>query len=371
MKPLRIRIVGGSLAGLFAGVLLQHDGHDVQIYERSREGLGGRGAGLVAQNEVFRMLRLIGCEHVARIGVVAKERIYLDRDGRVAQTITTPQMQVSWDVLYETVASHLAADRYVLGRQIDSVSDGDNGAIIRFADGTSDEADLVIGADGIGSVVRKAVNPGDHANRFSGYVAWRGLIPETALPAGAALLLERFAFYVTPGVHVLGYLVPGPKGEMAKGERRYNWVWYRKVPAAELSELFTDHAGRTFEFSLPRGGLSNGRRGVLGRDAFNMLPPQFALAVAAEEMPSIQGVFDYEAPRMAGRSVALIGDAAFVVRPHTAMGVSKAAGDVLALQRQLAEGSEIGMALSRYEGERLPVGQDIAAYGRRLGAAAL
>ncbi|MDR3462075.1 MAG: hypothetical protein P4L76_07160, partial [Beijerinckiaceae bacterium] len=49
MNPLRIGIVGGSLAGLFAGVLLGRDGHDVRIHERSRHGLGGRGAGLVAR----------------------------------------------------------------------------------------------------------------------------------------------------------------------------------------------------------------------------------------------------------------------------------------------------------------------------------
>ena len=71
MKPLRIRIVGGSLAGLFAGILLQKAGHDVKIYERSISGLGGRGAGLVGQHDLLRILRLIGCEHVARIGVVA------------------------------------------------------------------------------------------------------------------------------------------------------------------------------------------------------------------------------------------------------------------------------------------------------------
>jgi 2-polyprenyl-6-methoxyphenol hydroxylase-like FAD-dependent oxidoreductase len=326
---------------------------------------------LVAQQEVFRMLRLIGCEHVARIGVVARERIYLELDGQVAQTLATPQTQVSWDVLYETVASHIASDHYELGRAVERVSDGPDRAMIRFSDGTSEEADLVIGADGVGSVVRRAVNPDNHTNSFAGYVAWRGLIPETALPEGTGLLLERFAFYVTRGVHVLGYLVPGSTGEIANGERRYNWVWYRKVAADELAELFTDCSGQTFEFSLPRGGLSKGRRDGLRRDAFDVLPPQFALAVAAEDMPSIQGIFDYEAPRMVGRSIALIGDAAFVVRPHTAMGVSKAAGDVLALQRRLAAESDLGAVLLAYEGERLPVGEEIAAYGRRLGASAL
>lgn len=371
MKPLRISIVGGSLAGLFAAILLQRDGHDVRIHERSHHGLAGRGAGLVAQAEVFDMLRLIGEEHVARIGVVARERIYLDRDGQVSQTLAMPQTQVSWDVLYETVASHLSPGRYELGRPVESVAQTSGGAELRFADGSTETADLVIGADGIGSVVRRAVNPDAAENRFAGYVAWRGLVPETALPKAASLLLERFAFYVTRGAHALGYLVPGPRGEMARGERRYNWVWYRPVAGEALSDLFTDPEGRSHAFSLPRGGVSDDRREALRQDARKVLPPQFALAVATEETPSIQGIFDYEAPRMAGRAMALIGDAAFVVRPHTAMGVAKAAGDVMALRRHLAAESDLDLALAGFERERLPVGREIAAYGQRLGASAL
>lgn len=256
MKPLRIRIVGGSLAGLFAGVLLQQEGHDVRIYERSVHGLGGRGAGLVPQQDVFQMLRLIGCDEVARIGVVATERIYLDAHGRVAQALAMPQMQVSWDVLYEAVASRLGGHRYALGRQVERVADGEYGATIHFTDGSQEDADLVIGADGLGSVVRSAINPHHHENHYAGYVAWRGLIPETVLPWDARILLDRFAFYVAPGAHALGYLVPGPKGELGKGDRRYNWVWYRKVPPASLASLFTDKAGGAAAY---RDGCGEGR----------------------------------------------------------------------------------------------------------------
>ncbi|TSD89313.1 2-polyprenyl-6-methoxyphenol hydroxylase [Mycobacterium sp. KBS0706] len=371
MKPLRIRIVGGSLAGLFAGVLLQRDGHDVRIYERSTGGLSGRGAGLVAQREVFQILRLIGFERIARIGVVAKERIVLDRAGQVVQTVATPQTQISWDVLYDSVASRFTSDHYLPGRQAVDVVDSDAGAVISFSDGSTDQADLVIGADGIGSVVRRSVNPESPDNHFAGYVAWRGLVPESQLPEAASLLLDRFTFYLAPGAQVLGYLVPGPTGEMSKGDRRYNWVWYRRVRPDALAGLFTDRAGRTHAFSLPRGGLSDEGLHDLRRDAFESLPRQLALAVSVEDTPSIQGIFDYQAPQVVGRSVALIGDAAFVVRPHTAMGVSKAAGDVMALQRHLATRADLRSALAGFELERRAVGEQIAAYGRRLGATAL
>jgi 2-polyprenyl-6-methoxyphenol hydroxylase-like FAD-dependent oxidoreductase len=371
MKKLRIRIVGGSLAGLFAGIMLQQAGHDVRIYERSQKGLGGRGAGLVGQKDLLHILRRIGCEEVAWIGVVAKERIYLNHDGSIAQTVHTPQTQISWDVLFETVNSRIAPETYLLGRDVVDVIDGDGGAELVFADGTRENADLVIGADGLGSVVRGAVNPTNYHNIYSGYVAWRGLIPEGDLPEAAALLLDRFSFYVRSGVHVLGYLVPGPRGEMNKGSRRFNWVWYRKLADRDLPATFTDVDQQTHAFSLARGGLSEDRLQALRDDARQALPPQFALAVAAERSPSIQGIFDYEAPRMIGRSIVLIGDAAFVARPHTAMGVSKAAGDVMALSDRLARESDLSTALQRYEAERIEVGRDIAAYGRQLGASAL
>ena len=371
MRKLRIRIVGGSLAGLFAGIMLQQAGYDVRIFERSRSGLAGRGAGLVGQRDLLRLLRLVGCEYVARVGVVARERIYLNRDGSIARRLDMPQTQISWDVLFETVASRIADDTYELGREVLAVHDGDGQAEIAFGDGGRESADLVIGADGLGSAVRAAINPDHSGNLYAGYVAWRGLIPEGSLPDTAAALLNRFAFYIQPGVHVLGYLVPGSKGERDVRHRRYNWVWYRPVPESELALTFTDATQRTHAYSLPRGGLSEARLAGLRADAAQMLPPQFAAAVEKEPMPSIQGIFDYEAPRMIGRSIALIGDAAFIARPHTAMGVSKAAGDVIALCEAISQEEELPTALRRYEADRIAIGRDIVAYGRQLGASAL
>ncbi len=371
MKQFRIRIVGGSLAGLFAGIMLQQAGHDVRIYERSKNGLAGRGAGLVGQSDLLHILRLIGCEHVARVGVVAKERIYLNHDGSIAQTVRMPQTQISWDVLFETVAARIAPETYHLGRGVIDVLDGGSGAELVFEDGTREATDLAIGADGLGSVVRPALNPNNNENRYSGYVAWRGLIPEASLPTAALVLLDRFSFHVRPGVHMLGYLVPGSKGEMNRGSRRYNWVWYRKVPQSDLAATFTDRDDRSHAFSLPRGDLSDDRLTALRADACEVLPPQFALAVEAEPSPSIHGIFDYEAPRMIGRSIVLVGDAAFVARPHTAMGVSKAAGDVMALSNCLASETDLPIALQRFEAERSVVGREVVAYGRQLGASAI
>lgn len=370
MRKLKIRIVGGSLAGLFAGILLKRDGHDVRIYERSSSGLAGRGAGLVAQAEVFHILHVLGFERLARIGVIAEERIYFNRDGSIADRMNMPQTQISWDVLYSTVASQFSTDDYILGHRIHKVTASKSSAVITFENGETEHADLVIGADGLGSVVRSALNERAE-NQYAGYTAWRGLIAENALPKEASVLIDRFAFYTTRGIHVLGYLVPGSHGEVQPGKRRYNWVWFRPVDTTSLQAELTGQDNRSFEFSLPRGELSVERRSRLYQDALAMLPPPFAYAVSAEPLPSIQGIFDYEAQHIAGECVALIGDAAFVARPHTAMGVAKAAGDALSLRECLHTELELSSALARYEVERLSVGKAVVAYGRRLGATAL
>ena len=125
-------IVGGSLGGLFAGVLLREAGFDVTIAERSRQGLDGRGAGLVGQREIFAILRAVGCEHVAQIGVVARERITLDRAGRVIDRVAAPQMQLSWDRMYGAFRERFPDERYQLGRTATAAVDrGDAAFMVR------------------------------------------------------------------------------------------------------------------------------------------------------------------------------------------------------------------------------------------------
>lgn len=367
MRKLRVAVAGGSLGGLFAALLLRQDGHEVRVFERSSQGLEGRGAGLVPQREVFEVLRRIGVEDAVRVGVVARDRITLDRAGAVAQRQATPQMQVSWDHLYSAVRRRLDDGDYRLGRTVQGASQTADEAVLHFTDGSTESADLVLGADGLGSVLREAVTGVPSPNRYAGYVAWRGLVPEAGLPAEAALLLDRFAFYTAPRSQILGYSVAGPGGELQPGSRRYNWVWYRPVAPADLPGVLSDAAGHAHPFSLSPGQLPAARAEGLRDDGRALLPPAFAAAVAAEASPFVQAIFDYEAPRLDSGRLALLGDAAFVVRPHTAMGVAKAAGDAMALRGQLGR-LPLDSALPAYERERRPVGTAIAAYGRRLGA---
>lgn len=365
-NTLDIGIVGGSIGGLFAATLLSQVGHRVTVFERSPTGLARRGAGLVAQQEIFDLLRILGRADAA-VGVVARERITLDRASAVISRDPTPQTQLSWDHLYGVLRSLLVDEHYRLGRSVRAVYSGEDRATIDFADGREWAFDLVIGADGVGSVTRDAVAPGTAANSYVGYSTWRGLIPEDSLPAATArTLLGRFAFYTGIGSHMLGYLVPGSSGETEPGLRRYNWVWYRTLAPEALAAIMFASGRERGSVSLAPGQLAAHLRTDLVAAAHRELPGDFAAAVQAEPHPFLQAIFDYVPPKMVRGRVALLGDAAVVVRPHTAMGAAKAAGDAMALTR-LLEQNDVDEALARYELERLPIGRRIADYGRRLG----
>ncbi len=363
---MRIAIVGGSVGGLFAAALLRRTGHDVEVFERSNHGLEGRGAGLVAQSDVYRLLQIIGRDDVAETGVEASARIILVRSGAVLRRDPRPQIQISWDSLYLAVRSLMPEGAYHLGKLVDRASDTGKRAWLRFEDGSDTEADLIVGADGIGSIVRQAVLGGASPPRYAGYVAWRFLIPESRLTALATeILTERFAFYFGEGSQTLGYLVAGSDGSTLPGRRRYNCVWYRRAP--DLNQVLRDKDGRRHNYSLAPGQVPEAVRNRLVEDAEALLPPPFVDVIKSEPNPFVQAIFDMDSLTMVAGRLVLLGDAAFVVRPHTAMGVAKAAGDAMALAEAISAAS-LEEGLAAYDSARRWTGKMIGDYGRRLGA---
>jgi 2-polyprenyl-6-methoxyphenol hydroxylase-like FAD-dependent oxidoreductase len=101
--------------------------------------------------------------------------------------------------------------------------------------------------------------------------------------------------------------------------------------------------------------------------AERLLAPQFRAIVRLIEEPILQPIYDLESPHLAFGRVAIIGDAAFVARPHVAAGVSKAADDAAALAQTL-DAEDVAPALRRFETQRLPENQKIIERARHLGA---
>jgi 2-polyprenyl-6-methoxyphenol hydroxylase-like FAD-dependent oxidoreductase len=132
--------------------------------------------------------------------------------------------------------------------------------------------------------------------------------------------------------------------------------------------LLTDEQGVTHSVSIPPP-LIRGEAVAEMRDAAErLLAPQFRAVVRQIAEPLLQPIYDLETPQMAAGRVAILGDAAFVARPHVAAGVSKAADDAAALVEALVHNNDIEAALKAFEAARLPDNRRIIERARHLGA---
>lgn len=366
---MRAIVIGGSLGGLFAANLLLRAGWDVQLYERTGEELSGRGAGIVTHAELNDALERAGIAVDETLGVAVPGRVTLARDGSVEAERSLPQVLTAWGRLYHLLKSAFPADRYRFGRSLERVEQDAAGVTAVFSDGARETADLLVAADGIRSTVRAQLLP-ETRPQYAGYIAWRGLVEESALsPATHAALFERFGFCLPPREQMLGYPVAGADNSTRPGERRWNFVWYRPADEATvLRDMLTDATGRTYEGNIPLDRIRPDVITAMLRDAERVLAPQFLEIVAKTEQPFFQPIYDLESSRLAFGRVALLGDAAFVARPHVGMGVTKAAGDAVALVDALTGMADVQTALQRYERARQPFGAFIVMHARRLGA---
>jgi 2-polyprenyl-6-methoxyphenol hydroxylase-like FAD-dependent oxidoreductase len=365
----RALVIGGSLAGLFAGLLLRRGGFDVDIYERVHGALAGRGAGIVTHAMLEETLDAAGIAWHEDLGVdVATRRVY-DLAGRLVLEWPYPQILTAWDRLYDMLRRAFPSERYHDAKELASIEAGAERVTARFADGSSAEGDLLIGADGLRSTVRGQLLP-DIVPLYAGYAAWRALVPEAAIPQALhAELFMHMAFCLPPGEQILGYPVAGPGNDLRPGHRRYNLVWYRPAePARALKRLLTDESGVTHALSIPPPLISREVIAEMRAVAETVLAPQFRDLIRLAGQPILQAIYDIESPRMAFGRIAIIGDAAFVARPHVGAGVTKAAQDALVLARALSNAASIEDGLAAMEASRLAFGRRIIARARELGA---
>ncbi|TMJ05408.1 MAG: FAD-dependent oxidoreductase [Alphaproteobacteria bacterium] len=368
-KGTRALVIGGSMSGLLAALALRQHGWQADVYERVAEPLAGRGAGIVAQPELKAILRKLGLEADRALGVEVATRVMFARDGRLTHRVPIAQTMTAWDRVFFLLKAALPEANYHRGKELRRVEQRGQDVVAHFADGSAETADMLIGADGIRSGVRQQYLP-EVAPLYAGYTAWRGLIAEGSFPAALhAALFDDFAFCLPDNEQMLGYPVAGPDNDLGPGHRRYNFVWYR--PASEereLPRLLTDDSGRTHVLSIPPPLIARDVIAAMRDAAARVLAPQFNEMVSLCEMPFLQPIYDLEVPRMAFGRVALVGDAAFVARPHIGAGVAKAADDALALAQALAANDDVAAALQRFEVPRLDAGRRIVARTRHLGA---
>ena len=368
MTAPRAIVVGGSLGGLFAANMLARDGWDVDVFERTPEALAGRGAGIVTHPELFDALAAAGIDVDDGIGVQVDTRVTLSRDGTPLSERPLPQTLTAWGKMYEVLRRGYTSS-YRSGAAVSRVESHGTQATVTLQDGSRHHADLVIAADGFRSCVRAQLLP-EVDLQYAGYIAWRGLVEESRLsPQTHADIFGKFAFCLPPREQILGYPVAGDANSIAPGQRRYNFVWYRATREEDqLPDLLTDATGKYWAQGIPPGLIRRDVLDEMEEAATALLAPQFAEVVTRTAQPLFQPIFDLAVPRMAFGRVALLGDAAFVARPHCGMGVTKAAGDALALAQALRGTQSVAEALEAYDATRVPTGLAIVEHARHLGA---
>lgn len=395
--PRTATIIGGSIAGLTAGLALLRRGWDVHIFEATQENMANRGAGIIAHQVLFDTLELLGVPNGKSVGVPMRTRQTFARDGSIVATSDIPQMATSWGRIFQLLRQQFPSERYHAGTALVETSQTDKTVVSSFADGRKVTSDLLIAADGIRSTVRQFLEP-DAIPQYVGYSAWRGIINERDLSgAEQQELLPNFTFCLPEGEQVLAYPIAGEAGEQEFNElhlgeqqhvdnnngsdnnggsgkdtsnsRRLNVVWYR--PAASdttLKEMLTDINGDNNGVSIAPDKIRASVVQAMLNDADQLLSPQHARLMHKLIQPFIQPIYDLTTQSMAHGNIAIIGDAAFTARPHIGVGITKAVEDAMALAHELENDDAVAGSLLRFNDSRCSAGRAWVDRSRELGA---
>ncbi len=362
----RAVIIGGSMSGLFSAAFLRQIGWDVDVYERSKVELVGRGAGITGHPELFSALEASGAG-TERLGIEVPKRIAIDRDGRITDERPLRQILTSWDRLQRLLRATIDPARYHLGWNFERVDQDEHGVRVHFSGGRTEHADILIGGDGVRSSVRAQLAP-DVQPIYAGYYIWRGAPNESDLDAETLrTIYPLFTFYLPKQQQVITYPIAGFDDDLTPGKRRFNFIWYRVADAARLREINVDANGVQHEYSVPPPLIRKDLIAEMRRDAQGILPPPLLDALSKITQPFITPIYDFTSPAIAFGRVAMVGDAAANARPHMGFGMAKAATDAQALAKHLDAHDDIDSALAAYNAERQPIGNTIVLHGRKLG----
>lgn len=327
----RIAIVGAGIGGLTLATELRRRGLDPQVYEQTSE-LREVGAAVALSANATRFLRdRVGIgDGLAATAADVDGLIFRDgRDGRAVGRILSrqqyhlragaPYYGVHRADLQQLLKNTLGEDALHLGKKLLEVDDNGDVAVLHFADGEAVEADLVIGADGVRSLLRRKILGYDDA-QFSGCYGWRGIVPPGKLPSLPDP--ESIQFWMGPGGHLLHYPI-------GSGEQNFLLVHRHHGPWPEEAWVAPAEEGDQV-------------------DAFADWHPAVQEMISSAPADERWALF-HRPPlqRWNDGRITLIGDAAHAMVPHHGQGANQSIEDAVVLADCLMEGLERGTGWDR------------------------
>jgi 2-polyprenyl-6-methoxyphenol hydroxylase-like FAD-dependent oxidoreductase len=301
------------------------------------------------------------------MGIRLRKAVCLDRDGTILVEQPTSRTMSAWARLYSALREALPAQSYRLGKKLTRVEQSGGGVTATFADGTRERGALLVAADGVRSTVRAQYLP-QLEPAYAGYVAWRAVLDEADVPRDIWRdTFEVYTFCLPDGEQLISYPVPGRDNDTKTGRRAYNIVWYRPTDRATLIDMCTDARGRHHVFGIPPPLI---RPEVIARvkaDAKALIAPNVA-EIFLRAVPFFQPIYDLVSPQLVFGRAVLVGDAAFVARPHAGAATTKAALDAATLADCLRDaGDDLDQGLHRFERLQQPFGSAMVALGQEEG----
>jgi salicylate hydroxylase len=332
----KILVAGGGIGGLTLASLLHQRGFPVTVHEQANR-LQEVGAGVQLSANAMKVLRALGVEDEVVVGGFLPKHFigWSWKSGRMlyktplqplhANRFGAPYVHIHRADLYRILASALPASSVMLGHRVREVTPIGDRVQVEFENGLVETADIVIGADGIHSAVRKSLF-GEHAPRFTGNICWRGIIPTASLPEGH--VAPASSNWMGPDGHVVTYYLRG--GDLI------NFVAVRET------ETWTSESWTT----------PSSRNDLL--DAFEGWHQRLLTMFERAEGLYKWGLFDRDPlDRWSVGRVTLLGDAAHPMLPFLAQGAAQALEDAYALADWLAKHPQQPVeALAAYEAER-------------------